>query len=80
MVDFARIKDMCWDKRTTIAGLEHTLGFSNGTISKWKKSNPRIDNLQKVANFFGCSVLELILDEPATGDNETEKEVVVCQD
>lgn len=63
MVDVARITDKCWDKRTTVAGLERELGFSNGAISKWKNSNPSVDKVKKVADYFGCSVDELLLDE-----------------
>ena len=61
MVDVSRIEDMCWDKRTTIAGLERALNFSNGSIAKWKRSNPRIDNVKKVADFFGVTIDELML-------------------
>jgi transcriptional regulator with XRE-family HTH domain len=71
MINVERITDMCWDKRTTIAGLERTLGFSNGAIAKWKTSNPSVDKVKKVADFFGCSVDELLL--PDDGDSR-------CQD
>lgn len=57
------IRDKCWDKRTTIAGLERAVGLRNGTIGKWKNSNPRIDNLKKVADFFGCTVDELLVND-----------------
>ena len=36
--------------------LESELGFSNGSISKWKKSTPTIDRIQKLANYFNVPV------------------------
>ena len=61
------IKDKCWDKHVTVAGLERALGIANGTIGKWKNSNPRINNVQKVANFLGCTVDELLDTPPEEG-------------
>lgn len=40
--------------------LEKELGFSNGTISKWKTSTPRVDRLQKIADYFNISISYLI--------------------
>lgn len=54
------IKDKCWEKRTTVAGLERAVGLANGTIGKWKDSSPRVDTLKKVADFFECSIDELL--------------------
>ena len=62
-MDVSKIVDLCWDHRITVAELERNVGFSNGVIGKWKKSNPRIDSLQKVAAYFGCTVDELLVEE-----------------
>ena len=37
-------------------------GVSQSTLSDWKRglSTPKIDKLQKIANYFGVSVLSLI--------------------
>ena len=40
----------------SISCLEKTLGFGNGTIKKWDKSSPRMDNLIKVAKYFGVTI------------------------
>lgn len=40
--------------------LEKELGFSNGSISKWKASTPKPERLQKLADYFGVSVDFLI--------------------
>ena len=64
------IKDKCWEKRTTVAGLERAIGLSNGTIAKWQTSSPRVDNLKKVADFLGCTVDELLAEG---GDGDAER-------
>lgn len=37
-----RIKALCDGKQITIMQLEAKLGISNGTISKWRKSSPKL--------------------------------------
>lgn len=51
-----RIRSLCEENRITIMQLESELGFSNGAISKWKKSSPKVANLEKVAQYFGVPV------------------------
>lgn len=52
----SRIQLLCKDKGTNQSGLERDLGFGKGTISKWDKSSPSSDKLQKVADYFHVSV------------------------
>ena len=42
----------------TTSKLEKELSLGNGTIRKWRvaPTNPKIDTLQKVANYFGVDV------------------------
>lgn len=51
-----RIKELCITKGTNMANLERELGLSKGSISKWSKSSPNSDGLQKVADYFHVSV------------------------
>jgi len=44
--------------------LEKELGFSNGSVSKWKHSMPTPERLKKLADFFHVSVDYLV-----TGEN-----------
>ena len=50
-----RIQKLCKKEGITVQQLEKQLGFSNGTVSKWDKYNPRMDKIQAVADFFGIS-------------------------
>ena len=53
---YYRIRDLAQQKKISLAELERTLQFSNGIISTWKYSNPSIDKVQKVANYFNVSI------------------------
>ena len=60
---YEKIQEICDSKGTTVSGLEKDLGFSNSTIRTWKNSSPSIENLKKVADYFGITVDELISGE-----------------
>lgn len=51
---------LCKKAGISIARLEAETGIGNGTIGRWKKSSPNIDNVKKVADFFGVTVDRLI--------------------
>lgn len=51
----SRIKDLASGRHISIAELERSLDFANGSISKWDKQSPSSDRLLKVANYFGVT-------------------------
>lgn len=55
MTTLDRIKELCDENLTTISKLEKFLGFGRGTITKWNKSKPSADKLNKVAKYFGVT-------------------------
>lgn len=54
------IRRLCSQKPVSIAKLERETGIGNGTINRWDRVSPSIDNVQKVADYFGVSVDALI--------------------
>lgn len=50
-----RIKNLCNEKKITIAEVERKVGISNGQIRRWDTSSPKIENVEKVANYFDVS-------------------------
>lgn len=70
---YSRIADLAMQKKMSLAELERKLGFSNGIISTWKKSNPSIDKVEKVANLFNTTTDYLLgrTDNPSIPDFST---------
>lgn len=52
---YSRIYELASQHKISLAELERSLQFSNGIISTWKSSNPSIDKISKVANYFDVS-------------------------
>ena len=56
MTVYERIESLRKERKISQGNLEKELGFSNGSISKWKTSMPKPERLQKIADYFGVSV------------------------
>ncbi|MTD38013.1 helix-turn-helix domain-containing protein [Erwinia sp. CPCC 100877] len=50
-----RIKELADSKKVTFAEIERKTGISNGQIRRWDSSSPKIENVQKVADYFDVS-------------------------
>jgi transcriptional regulator with XRE-family HTH domain len=53
---YARVKSLSIARGIPVRILEERLGFANGSLRKWKTSNPGADKLISVADFFNVSV------------------------
>lgn len=51
-----KIKKLCKMKGISIRQLEQETGIGNGVIARWEKSSPTVENLGKVADYFGVSI------------------------
>ncbi len=71
MTVFERIEVLRKDKGISQGRLEKELGFSNGSISKWKVSMPKPERLQKVADYFGVTMDYLMTGNDENIDNTT---------
>lgn len=56
MTLFERIENLRKSKGISQGKLEKELGFSNGSISKWRTSTPTPERLQKIADYFGVTL------------------------
>ncbi len=54
------IHRLCKSNNTTFWAVEKELKIGNGTIAKWSKSSPRVETVQKVAEYFGVTIDELL--------------------
>jgi len=62
---YERIEKLRKTAKISQGKLEKELGFSNGSISKWKSSMPNPERLKKLADYFGVSVDYLMNGEEA---------------
>lgn len=53
---FEKIEALAKEKGITVAALEKSLGFGNGTIRGWKTKSPSLKNITRVARYLGVSV------------------------
>lgn len=62
---YENVKRLCEQHHVSIFELERSCGIANGAIGKWQErtSSPRVLTLQKIANYFGVSVDELIAEK-----------------
>lgn len=65
-----KIKKLCHERGLTISALERELGMGNATIRGWETSSPTVENAKKVADFFGCTVDDLLKTNTITDQKE----------
>ena len=63
MTVYERIENLRKAEGISQGKLEKELGFSNGSISKWKTSMPTTDRLQKIADRYNVSIDYLMTGE-----------------
>lgn len=57
------IQRLCDAKGITFWALERATGIGNGVIAKWVNTNPRVNSLKKVADYFGVTVDSLLRED-----------------
>lgn len=57
---YQKIKALCEKRGISISFLEKELGLSNGSISKWASSMPRVDSAIRVAKYLKVSIDDLV--------------------
>lgn len=60
MILYERIKLICSEKGLSISNLEKAAGLSNGSIRKWNRLSPTVDNLIAVSRILGFTLDELL--------------------
>lgn len=80
MTVYERIENLRKSNGVSQGKLEKELGFSNGSISKWKNSMPKPERLQKIADYFGVTVDYLMTGEEKQGYYFNEETTKIAQD
>ena len=65
---YNRILILCGKTGISIARLERDTGLGNGTIRRWKSANASVENVRRVAEYFGVSVDSLLFQQDPTID------------
>lgn len=72
---FERIETLRKDRKISQGKLEKDLGFSNGSVSKWKTSTPTPERLKKLADYFSVSVDYLMTGKEENAEEETHADL-----
>lgn len=54
------IEALCASRGISIYKLEKELNISENCIKRWDEAKPRVDNIKKVADYFGVTIDELL--------------------
>lgn len=60
---YKNIEVRCKKMGISISALEKAVGLGNATIKGWGESSPKVSNLKLVADYFGCTVDELLKED-----------------
>ena len=60
---YDNVKKICEEKGISVGKIEKDLQLSNGSICKWNEIEPGIRKVQKVADYLGVSIEELLAEE-----------------
>ena len=64
---YKNILNLCKEKKISVSKLEKETGLANGTVGKWRSFSPTIDNVKKVAEFFGVTIDSLVSEAKVAG-------------
>ena len=57
---FDNVRALCNERNIAISKLEDDSGFPRSYICKWNKNEPGIRKVQKVADYLGVTIEELL--------------------
>lgn len=60
MLLYDNVKKICESQGISVSELERSLGFPRSYVCKWNENEPGIRKVQKVANFLGVPIEELL--------------------
>ena len=67
------IKRLCEKQNITITQIEKDLGFSPGSMSKWRQSSPSIEKVIAVSDYFQVSLDNICGTSTDKKDEELQK-------
>ncbi len=68
---FHKVKELCDQNGITITKLEKNLEFGNGAIHKWDISQPSVEKVKKVADYFNVGIDHMVNDNLSIPSKES---------
>lgn len=65
---YDNVKALCEEKGITIWKLERDLNLPHSSVRKWNENEPGIRKVQKVAEYLGVSIEELLREDGEKGE------------
>ena len=59
----SKIKELCAEHKTSISKVEEACGIGSNSMHKWDAHTPSVDKVKRVADYFGCTVDELLKED-----------------
>lgn len=75
-----RIINLCKERGISQSELERAIGIAKGSVTKWKKQEPRHSSIEKVASYFGVSADYIINGEKSETYYLNEETAKVAQE
>ena len=60
---YDNVKAICDEKKISVGKMEKDLEFSNGSVCKWNENEPGVRKVQKVADYLGVPIEELLKED-----------------
>lgn len=57
---YENIRNLCRKAKISVFQLEREAGLGNGTVRRWKQSDPTVMKLKRVADYFGVTLDSLL--------------------
>ena len=75
MTIYQHIQELARERNTSIRQLEISLGFSNGSLRKWKDNAPT-DKLTRVAEYLNVDPADLIFGSTSNSNHSHTPEIL----
>ena len=60
---YDNVKKLCEEKKVSISQMERDLEFPRSSVCKWNENEPGVTKVQKVADYLGVPIEQLLAQE-----------------
>lgn len=63
-----KISALCNERNISLAQLERDAGLGRNSVYRWDENRPSVDKVKLVADYFGCTIDELLEEDETEGE------------